>query len=481
MRGLWVCLGATCFCALLLAPPGAAEDREWERLDMEATSLYKNGEYDRALVPARKALESVERAFGPDHLYVAIPLETLALIYKEQGRYAEATPLAERSLALMETVVPDHRHVATMLDFLGDLYQAQGQDAAAEPLYKRALAIRERALAADHPQAGVSPSTAADHGVTGPLTLSLLDGREFALETDRIKPERRAAHFTHVAEPGSAIFAVADPKRIMQWQRPLDSPLDVKEWPVLLLQYSAERVWGPGELVLWLSDGPEGDRGYLGAVPAGGLTDDGESHVIRIDLSRSKCGGPLRSIHVFLRGGSEGNARLAIEHLMLLHRTMPAASECSPEGKCVARHRDAFVLDREIPVGLECPSIVRPVEANSVPLEVKSVEFVRKDDHLWALVRTETAVVMRRTFTVRLTLCDSSLSISFPQATREFTIPSPADLHELDFGAMDPRRMITDFDVQVEDVTSVLSLLEDVRSRKNASIGDAQPAAATDG
>jgi tetratricopeptide (TPR) repeat protein len=63
------------------------------------------------------------------------------------GKYAEATPLAQRLLAIREkTFGPDHRNVATTLNTLALLYDRQGKTADAEPLYKRSLAIREKAL-----------------------------------------------------------------------------------------------------------------------------------------------------------------------------------------------------------------------------------------------------------------------------------------------------------------------------------------------
>ena len=46
---------------------------------------------------------------------------------------------------------PQHPAVATSLSGLADLYYAQGKYTEAEPLYQRSLAIREKALGAEHP------------------------------------------------------------------------------------------------------------------------------------------------------------------------------------------------------------------------------------------------------------------------------------------------------------------------------------------
>jgi tetratricopeptide (TPR) repeat protein len=71
---------------------------------------------------------------------------------RAQGHYAEAEPLYQRSLAIVEKALgPEHPHVAPILNNLAELYRAQGRYIEAEPLYQRALAIDEKALGPDHP------------------------------------------------------------------------------------------------------------------------------------------------------------------------------------------------------------------------------------------------------------------------------------------------------------------------------------------
>ena len=93
----------------------------------------------------------------------AFSLNDLALLYQDQGRYADAEPLCRRALAIEEkTLGPDHPHVAVSLNNLARLYQFQGRYADAEPLYKRSLAIREQALGPDHPDAANSLNDLAE-------------------------------------------------------------------------------------------------------------------------------------------------------------------------------------------------------------------------------------------------------------------------------------------------------------------------------
>jgi tetratricopeptide (TPR) repeat protein len=81
----------------------------------------------------------------------------LALLYHDQGRYADAEPLYKRSLTIREKEPgPDHRDVAASLNSLALLYRDQGRYTDAEALYKRSLAIYQKALGPNH--ADVAPS-----------------------------------------------------------------------------------------------------------------------------------------------------------------------------------------------------------------------------------------------------------------------------------------------------------------------------------
>jgi tetratricopeptide (TPR) repeat protein len=124
-----------------------------ELKDINLALLYRvQGRYADAEPLYKRALAIGEKALGPDHPAVAIRLNNLALLYRVQGRYADAEPLYKRALAIDEKALgPDHPAVAIRLNNLAGLYRAQGHYADAEPLFKRALAIDEKALGPDHP------------------------------------------------------------------------------------------------------------------------------------------------------------------------------------------------------------------------------------------------------------------------------------------------------------------------------------------
>ena len=76
----------------------------------------------------------------------------MAELYRSQGKYAEAEPLYQSSLAIAEKALgKDHPDVAVSLNNLAGLNDTQGKYAEAEPLHQRSLAIFEKALGKDHP------------------------------------------------------------------------------------------------------------------------------------------------------------------------------------------------------------------------------------------------------------------------------------------------------------------------------------------
>ena len=76
----------------------------------------------------------------------------MAALYYAQGRYSEAEPLYQRSLAIWEQQLgADHPDTATSLNNLAGLYRAQGRYSEAEPLYQRALTVAEAVLGSEHP------------------------------------------------------------------------------------------------------------------------------------------------------------------------------------------------------------------------------------------------------------------------------------------------------------------------------------------
>jgi hypothetical protein len=72
-------------------------DEDWNKLNDEVHALYEQGQYARAIVVAKKALEVAEKTHGPNHPNVASTLENLATVYRATDRAKEAEPLEKRA------------------------------------------------------------------------------------------------------------------------------------------------------------------------------------------------------------------------------------------------------------------------------------------------------------------------------------------------------------------------------------------------
>jgi len=120
-----------------------AQGSEWETLNDDVMSLYKQGRYEQAVVVGKKALQVAEQTLSPDHLNVATSLNRLAALYYAQGQYALAEPLYKRSLAIREKALgPDHTDVAGSLENMAALYRATDRAKKADALDQRAERIR---------------------------------------------------------------------------------------------------------------------------------------------------------------------------------------------------------------------------------------------------------------------------------------------------------------------------------------------------
>ena len=76
-------------------------------------------------------------------LDVAQSLNNLALLYHAQGRYAEAEPFYQRSLAILEKAfVPEYPHVAASLENYANLLRETEREDKAEEMEARAKAIQ---------------------------------------------------------------------------------------------------------------------------------------------------------------------------------------------------------------------------------------------------------------------------------------------------------------------------------------------------
>ena len=143
--------------------PGGELELRAEYLNLVGGSWHDGGRYAEALPALQQSLALREKALGPEHPDVATDLNNLAALYHAQGAYAKAEPLYQRSLKIWEKALGlDHPDVAQSLNNLAALYHAQGAYAKAEPLYQRSLKIKEKVLGPEHAAVATSLNNLAE-------------------------------------------------------------------------------------------------------------------------------------------------------------------------------------------------------------------------------------------------------------------------------------------------------------------------------
>ena len=153
---LWRSAWLLCWASLISAFPSPCAAQILAKsdpaaLNRQAMELFRAAKYREGIPLAQQALALAEQRFGPDHELVGRTLRTLAVLYREQGRLADAEPLFKRALALQERRFGrDHQEVGSTINGIAVLYRIQNRLGEAEPLFKRALAIRQKALGPDH-------------------------------------------------------------------------------------------------------------------------------------------------------------------------------------------------------------------------------------------------------------------------------------------------------------------------------------------
>ncbi len=137
-----------------------ATEKDWllyeaVRLKSDADEMVRAGKYDEALPLAEKSLAIREQELGAEHPDVANSLYSLAGILSTQGDYKRAEPLYQRAVDIAEKALgQEHPLLALYLSRFANLYYYTGDYARAERLYKLALLIQEKTLGVEHPDVG---------------------------------------------------------------------------------------------------------------------------------------------------------------------------------------------------------------------------------------------------------------------------------------------------------------------------------------
>jgi len=141
-----------------IPPTGQFDElEEAKRLFKQVGQLYQQGKYAEAIPLAEKILATFEKVLGTENPEIVTFINLLAVLHQQQGNYAQAEPLYQRSLAISEKALgSQHPDVAIILNNLAEMYRYMGDYTKAEPLYQRSLTIWEKALGSEHPKVAIS-------------------------------------------------------------------------------------------------------------------------------------------------------------------------------------------------------------------------------------------------------------------------------------------------------------------------------------
>jgi tetratricopeptide (TPR) repeat protein len=109
----------TIFSLVLCGTNASAQDENLQELNYNSVRLFEQGKYNEASELADRALKLAENKYGPENTQITPFLNNLAVIYFAQGRYAEAEALYERALGITEPVFSsDHPRIKSLIEGL---------------------------------------------------------------------------------------------------------------------------------------------------------------------------------------------------------------------------------------------------------------------------------------------------------------------------------------------------------------------------
>lgn len=136
--------------------PSTEKDRllfEAFQLNTQSQALNRAGKFDDARTLSERALESAEKALGPNGGYLGELLINLAELERTKDNTARAEELIQRAIAVDQAAYGrESPQTAWAVQRLGVFYTASGDYAKGEPLLEEALATTEKTLGADSPK-----------------------------------------------------------------------------------------------------------------------------------------------------------------------------------------------------------------------------------------------------------------------------------------------------------------------------------------
>jgi eukaryotic-like serine/threonine-protein kinase len=183
----------------MLARVGGGDPRVRARLDNTVGVTHsKAGHHALAKRHQEAALAIQQAALGPDHPDVGMSLNNLAIVAKDEGRFADAIGFYDRAIAIRERALgPDHPYLATVLSGKATVSPLAESIA----LNDRVLAMQIRVLGPASQEVGVTLNNqAVNYGTINDYARQLeLAERALAIKLAVSGPENPSTALSHLA------------------------------------------------------------------------------------------------------------------------------------------------------------------------------------------------------------------------------------------------------------------------------------------
>jgi len=139
-----------------------AQESRWYQLSEQVLQLRQQGKAAEATPLAQETVRVAEATYGADNPHVGLSLNELGLLLKDQEKFPDAEDAFRRALTIeVKAYGQDNREVASVLNNLGELYRVEGKYPDAEKLFQQALSIHEKVLGPNDPAVAVNAGNLA--------------------------------------------------------------------------------------------------------------------------------------------------------------------------------------------------------------------------------------------------------------------------------------------------------------------------------
>jgi TonB family protein len=128
---------------------------EANELSVQVVQFYKEGKFDQALPPAKRALELRESALGREHALVAEALNNLGALYLGKRKYGDSESAFKRALGIYEKLYgAESVKLCSTLENLCWVYVGFHNFEKAEDSLQRSLLIKEKVFGEESEETG---------------------------------------------------------------------------------------------------------------------------------------------------------------------------------------------------------------------------------------------------------------------------------------------------------------------------------------